>query len=221
MKSRALLAAVVLSTALVSGGWLVERGLLGSRRSASDNARMFEQVLSHVAQDYVDTLADTAIFRRAAEGLIGELHDPHSTYLSPALFKTLNERTTGRYAGIGAQVDVRDGWPTVTAPMPGGPAIAAGIQAGDRIIEVEGKPMHGVSIEAAQKLLRGAPGSVVRLTIDRPTVATPLKFALTRAEIKVRSVQHATMLGSGIGYVALTIFSEESASDLRRARCGG
>lgn len=217
MKSRALLAVAVLSTALVSGGWLVERGLLGSRPSTADNARMFNQVLNHVARDYVDTLADTAIYRRAAEGLIGELNDPHSAYLSPALYKSLNERTSGRYAGIGANVDVRDAWPTVMAPLPGGPAAAVGIQSGDRFIEVDGKPMHGVSIEEAQKALRGTPGSKVDVTVERAGLATPLKFTLTRGEIKIRSVQHAMMLGDGIGYVALTIFSEESAADLRRA----
>src|SRR3954470_17962097 len=101
MKSRAVLAAAVLSTALVSGGWLVERGLIGARGTASsgDNARMFTQVLQHVSRDFVDTLADTAIYRRAIEGLVSELHDPHSNYLSPALLKSLSERTSGRYAG--------------------------------------------------------------------------------------------------------------------------
>lgn len=219
MKSRAVAAGAVLATALVSGGWLVERGLIGSRPSGAsgDNARMFTQVLQHVSRDFVDTLADTAIYRRAIEGMVEELHDPHSTYLSPALLKSLSERTTGRYAGVGAQVDIRDAWPVIVAPLPGGPAITAGLQAGDRITEVDGKPMHGVSIEETQKALRGVPGSVVRLTIERPAVAAPLKFALTRNEIRVRSVQHASLLGDGIGYVALSVFSEQSAPDLKRA----
>src|ERR1043166_8538085 len=175
MKSRALFAVAVLSTALVSGGWLVERGLVVSRPETSDHSRMFNQVVQHVQHDFVDTLSDSAIYTRAAEGLISELHDPHSAYLSPKLLKSLSERTTGRYAGVGTQVDIRDGWPTVVAPLPGGPAIAAGIQAGDRVTEVDGKPMHGVSVEEAQKVLRGEPGSVVRVTVERPGVVAPLK----------------------------------------------
>lgn len=217
MKSRALLAIAVLSTALVSGGWLVERGLVGSHPAPADRARMFNQVLDHVARDFVDTLSDSAIYSKAAEGLISELHDPHSAYLSAAVLKSLNERTSGRYAGIGANVDIRDGWPTVVATLPGGAAIEAGLQAGDRITEVEGKPVRGVTIEEAQKALRGDPGSVVRVTVERPGVNTPLKFALTRKEIRVRSVQNATVIGDGIGYVALTIFSEQSAPDLKQA----
>jgi carboxyl-terminal processing protease len=219
MKSRAILAIAVLSTALVSGGWLVERGLIGGRLAPAtgDRAQLFEQVMQHVERDFVDTLSDSALYAKAAEGLIGELHDPHSSYLSPALLQSLSERTSGRYAGVGIQVDARDGYVIVLAPMPGGPAIAAGIQPGDRIVDVDGKDMRGRPLDEAQKALRGPANSVVRVTIERSGVTTPLKFALTRKEIRVRSVQHATILQDGIGYVALTIFSEESAADLRHA----
>lgn len=217
MKSRALLAAAVLSTALVSGGWLVERGLIGSRGSTTDGARLFDEVMQYVSNAYVDTLSDSTLYVKAVEGLVDQLHDPHSTYLSPELLQSLSERTSGRYAGVGASIDIRDGWITIVSPTPGGPAKLAGIQTGDRITEVDGKPIRGVSVDEAQKALRGTPGSVVRVTIDRPGVSAPLKFALTRGEIKVQSVQHAQMLSDGIGYVALTIFSAESAPGLRRA----
>lgn len=217
MKSRAMLAAVVLSTAVVSGGWLVERGLVGSHVGVGDRARMFDQVMAHVARDFVDTLSDSAIYAKAADGLISELHDPHSSYLSPAVLKSLNERTSGHYAGIGANVDVRDGWPTVVSPLAGGAAADAGLRSGDRITDADGKPLRGVSVEEAQKALRGPVNSVVKVTIDRPGVSTPLKFALTRKDIRIRSVQNATLIGDGIGYVALTIFSEQSAPDLRAA----
>ena len=217
VRSRAVFAGAVLSSALVSGGWFVERGLLRPNTPVPDGARLFQAVYSRVARDYVDTLSDSTLYTDAAAGLVDELNDPHSSYLSPSLLATLSERTSGRYAGVGAQIDVRDGWITIVAPLPGGAAEAAGVRTGDRIIEVNGQPMHGVSVEAAQKALRGDPGSVVRVTIERPGVATPIKFALTRREVHVRSVQHATMLAPDVGYVALTIFSEESAPDLRHA----
>lgn len=216
-RSRAVFAGAVLSSALVSGGWFVERGLLRPDSPLSDGARLFDQVYTRVARDYVDTLSDSSLYIDAASGLVDELNDPHSAYLSPSVLATLSERTSGRYAGIGAQIDVRDGWITIVAPLPGGAAEAAGVRTGDRIIEVNSQPMHGMSVEAAQKALRGNPGSVVRVTIERPGVATAIKFALTRAEVHVHSVQHAMMLAPGVGYVALTIFSEESAADLRHA----
>jgi carboxyl-terminal processing protease len=148
---------------------------------------------------------------------LGELGDPYSAYLSPRLYRSLTERTEGRYAGIGANVDVRDAWPTVVVAMPGGPALAAGLRAGDRIIEVDGTPMHGKTFEETQKLIRGTPGSTVRLTVERPGVAAAMRVDLVRREIHVQSVQHPTLLGDGIGYVALTIFSDSSSVDLRRA----
>jgi carboxyl-terminal processing protease len=217
MRSRALFAAVVLSCALVSGGWLVKRGLVGTRATRSNNAQMFGQVYDRIARLYVDTLADSAMITRTIDGLIDELHDPHSSYLSPQLLARLSERTSGRYAGVGAQVDIRDGWITIVAPLPGGPALAAGVQTGDRVLTVDGKSMRDVPLDEAQKALRGPPGSNVRLRVERPGVATPIEFVLTRREIHVRSVQHAMLLPNRIGYVALTIFSEESAHDLRVA----
>src|SRR5512146_3463837 len=216
-RSRAVFAGAVLGCALVSGGWFVERGFMRTNTPVPNGARLFDQVYTRVARDYVDALPDSALYNNAAAGLVDELDDPHSSYLSPKLLATLAERTSGRYAGVGAQIDVRDGWITIVSPLPGGPSEAAGIRAGDRIVEVNGESMHGVSVAEAQKALRGNPGSVVRVSIERPGVATPVKFALTRREIHVQSVQHATLLDRDIGYVALTIFSEESAFDLRHA----
>ncbi|MGE5099553.1 MAG: S41 family peptidase, partial [Deltaproteobacteria bacterium] len=120
MRSRGLFVAAVLSSALVSGGWLVERGLSGAAPGGREGGRLLQEVIGHVSRDYVDTLSDSTLYARAAEGLVDELHDPHSEYLSPKLLASLSERTSGRYAGVGAQIDVRDGWMTVISPLPGG-----------------------------------------------------------------------------------------------------
>jgi carboxyl-terminal processing protease len=221
MRSRAMIAVVVLSSALVSGGWLVERGLLGSGGiggvRVDPGAKLFDQVYQHVSQLYVDTLSDSVLYARAADGLVGELHDPHSAYLSPELLTRLSERTSGQYVGVGIQIDLRDGGVIVASPLAGGPAIDAGIQAGDRIAEVDGKPFAPATAEEAQKALRGTPGSVLRITVARPGMATPLNFALTRREIRIAAVERGMLLGSGVGYVALTIFSAQSAPALRKA----
>src|SRR5262245_36159211 len=99
MRSRGLLAGVVLSCALVSGGWLVKRGLVGTTTPRGSNARMFEQVLQRISRDYVDTLSDSLLYSRAVDGLVTELHDPHSSYLSAQTYARLSERTNGKYAG--------------------------------------------------------------------------------------------------------------------------
>jgi len=216
MRSRAVIVAAVLGVALVSGGWLMQAGYEGTG-SQVGSARLFEEVMKRVENSYVDTITEPQLYRKAVDGLLLELHDPHSVYLPPDRLAKLNESTTGRYAGVGIQMDVRDGWITVVTPLPGTPAQRAGILTGDRVVEIDGKPTRSWTSDEAVKRLRGAPGSVVHVMIERPGSATRLPFSLTREEIHFHSVQHALMLRDSIGYVALTIFSENSDQELRAA----
>jgi carboxyl-terminal processing protease len=223
MKSRAVFAVAVLSSALISGGWFVERGLVGvagargSSGTGVSGSRLFDQVRQHIARDYVDTLSDSVLYVRSVDGLLDELHDPHSVYLTPTRLARLSESTTGRYAGVGLQIDVRDGWITVVAPLPGGPAKDAGIQTADRVVEIDGKSTQGLTVEEAQRTLRGSPGSTVRLTVERPGLEARLPFTVRRREIRIHPARHALLLGNGVGYVDLVVFSEEAADDLRRS----
>ena len=217
MKSRGIVVAAVLSSALVSGGWLMERGGRTAPRDAKAQARLFDDVLQHLRRDYVETLPDSLLYRRAASGVIEELHDPHSVFLDPRRLTRLDESTSGHYAGVGIQMDVRDSGITVIGALAGTPAERAGIVTGDRIVEIQGKSTHGLTQEEALKALRGPPGSVVRLAVERPGVPTRLPFTLTRAEIAVNPVQNALLVRDGIGYVDLTVFSTTAAADLARA----
>jgi carboxyl-terminal processing protease len=218
MRSRAVVAAAVLSSALVSGGWLMERGTSShGRLDAAGGARLFDDVLAHLRRDYVDTLPDSVLYRKAVSGLLGELHDPHTVFLDPKRLTSLDESTSGHYAGVGIQMDVRDSGITVVATLHGTPAEQAGITTGDRIVEIDGKATHGLTSDEALKTLRGTPGTTVKVTVERPGLTTPLPFTLTRREIQVNPVQHALMLPDGVGYVDLTVFSSAAAVDLQRA----
>ncbi|HXE58726.1 MAG TPA: S41 family peptidase, partial [Gemmatimonadales bacterium] len=130
-------------------------------------------------------------------------------------YRQLTETTTGNYGGLGIQIDVRDGWITVVAPLPETPAERAGIETGDQIIEVNGKSTEGWTNEQAVNALRGEVGSRVAITVRRVGVPAPLRFQLTRAQIHVRSVPPGTLFEDGIGYVKLSPVSETSASELR------
>ena len=217
MKSRAIVAAAVLSSALVSGGWLMERGGRAAPRDAKSQAKLFDEVLQHLRRDYVEVLPDSLLYHRAAAGVIEELHDPHSVFLDPRRLTRLDESTSGHYAGVGIQMDARDSGITVIGALPGTPAERAGVLTGDRIVEIAGRPTQGLTQEEALKALRGTPGSVVRIAIERPGVPTRLSFTLTRAEIAVNPVQNALLVRDGIGYVDLTVFSTTAVADLGRA----
>ncbi|MEO6527953.1 MAG: S41 family peptidase [Gemmatimonadaceae bacterium] len=215
---RGLVAAAVLSGALVSGGWLMEQGTMSrGPLDAAAGARLFDEVLMHLRRNYVDTLPDSLLYRKAVSGLLGELHDPHTVFLDPKRLSRLDESTSGHYAGVGIQMDVRDSGITVVATLPGTPAEQAGMSAGDRIVEIDGKATHGLTSDEALKTLRGPAGTPVRVTVERPGILAPLSFTLTRREIQVNPVQHALLLPDGVGYLDLSVFSAEAAVDLQRA----
>ena len=132
--------------------------------------------------------SESSLYRKATDGLLAELHDPYSVLLVEDDYKQLTETTTGNYGGLGIQIDVRDGWITVVAPLPDTPAERAGIETGDRIIEVDGKSTEGWNNERAVNALRGEPGSKVKIKIERAGIAEPVNYDLTRAQIHLRSV---------------------------------
>jgi carboxyl-terminal processing protease len=216
MRSRGITVAIVLSSALASGGWLMQRGLRGAGSSAA-GARLYEQVLGRVAHQYVDSIPLAELYDKSVTGLLDELGDPHSVFLEQERLRALTESTTGRYAGVGIQMDLRDGWITVVAPLPGSPADRVGVQTGDRLVEIDGKLTAGWTADEASRALRGAPGTLVRLSLERPGVTERIPVQLNRQQIHVPSVRYADMIGNGVGYVDLTIFSETSAKELRDA----
>ena len=215
MKYRALVVLATMAGALVTGGWFLQRGLDGST-STVNGIRLFDQVVSHVADRYVDSLSRDSIYREALQGMLRELDDPYTVFLSGDRLARLNENTSGRYAGLGVQIDVRDGWITVVSPLPDSPAERAGIQTGDRIVEMEGRSTEGWSVDEAQRELRGPRGSRVSIMVERPGLGSRIPFRITRADIQVQAVRRTDLLPGNVGYLDIDVFSEQTASELER-----
>lgn len=216
-RARTVIVAGTLLGALVMGGWLLQRGSRTGTFTAYEGAQLFQNVFRRVQNDFVDPVSDSALYRKSVDGMLYELKDPYSTFLPPDRFARLNETTSGNYAGLGLETDLSDGWLIVVAPMPGGPAERAGLQPGDRIIEVMGKSAKGWTSEEASHALRGAPGTVVTLKIERPGVATPIVLSLTRTNIHQSAVRRSSMLTDGVGYIDLKAFSDSTAKELNGA----
>src|SRR4051812_18499563 len=221
MKPRGIVTIAVLSCAIVSGGWLVQRGLVsghaaGATTMRTDGPRLYQQVLERVEQAYVDSNAVQDVYRKTVDGLLLELGDPHTSYLTDDRPAKLKETTSGQYAGVGIEMDLRDGWITVVRPLPGSPAEAAGIRTGDKVVEIGGKSTHRWTREEAAKGLRGVPGTSVEIAIERLGTPTPIPFTLTRRSIHLSSVPHALTLRNGVGYVDLVTFSDSAARELRK-----
>ena len=216
-RARTVIVAGTLLGSLVTGGWLLQRGARTGTFTAFEGAQLFESVFRRVQNDYVDAVGDSALYRKSVDGMLYELKDPYSTFLPPDRFARLNETTSGNYAGLGVEVDLRDGWLIVVAPVAGGPADRAGIQPGDRIIEIAGKQTKGWTIEEASKVLRGKPGTSVTLKLERPGISAPIELRLQRTTIHQSAVRRASMLTDGVGYIDLKAFSDSTARELNGA----
>ncbi len=215
-RQRILTASGLAIVALVTGGWLLQHAQQ-PRRSVYQQARMFDEVLAHVADYYVDSLDERQLYQMAIDGLLSQLEDPNSGFFEAADFRSLTEQISGDYGGLGIQIDVRDGWITVVAPLPDTPAERAGIQTGDQIIAIDGRSTEGYKSDQAVSELRGTPGTSIEIMVRRVGMEQPLPFSLTRARIHFRSVQVALMLDGGVGYVSLSPVSSSSAAEVAAA----
>lgn len=210
-RPKTIVLAAILAVALVAGAWVFERGTTSVKVNGT---RLFSQVSAAVTREYVDTVTSGQAYQLAIDGMLSQLNDPYDAYLDADRANRLAERTSGSYAGIGLQVDVRDGSLVVVNPLPGGPGDKAGILTGDRIAQIDGKTVTGWTPDEVQKLLRGAPGSNVRIAIQHPGAVTPVTLTLTRAAIHHSAIRRAALLQSNIGYVALSVFSDSTAREL-------
>ena len=213
-KGRSFTVVAILGLAMASGGWLMGRSLRRDAPAVVDGRRLFQQVMETVQKQFVDSIPADSLWKEAMLGMVDELHDPHSVFLIADRLKRFREQTTGQYAGLGLRVDVRDGWITVIAPLPGSPSEAAGLQTGDRVVKIDAMDTKGLTSEEALVKLRGDPGSRVVLTVERLGVEGRLTYNLTRQIIHVRAVQRVAMLPTKVGYIDVSVFSDSTADEV-------
>lgn len=207
---------VVAVLGLGSGGWLLQQGVDPST-NVYYQTRLLEEVVDYVADRFVDETDRDELYQMAIDGMLTELGDPHSVFMTPEDYEGLRMQTTGEYGGLGIEIDIRDGWLTVLSPLPNSPAERVGLQPGDRIIQVEGESTRGWNTDKAVSVLRGRKGSTVNITVERLGIDEPIPFEITRGDIELTAVPAAYMIDSDVGYVELTVFSETATDSLRHA----
>jgi carboxyl-terminal processing protease len=211
-RSRKVIATIaILAVPMFVGGFLVQA------RSSHAGALLLDQVLSLVSDRFVDTLEASAIYEKAAHGLVRELNDPYSQLFTPKEYKAFNTNTGGHYGGIGMQIEDQQGWITISKVFPNTPAEAAGVREGDRIVLVDTLPTRGWSLQQTSDYLTGVPGTKVKVRFARPGVSQPIDFQFTRAVIRIPAVPYALMLAGNIGYVPLLQFNETASSEVSAA----
>lgn len=215
LRPRTAAVASLLLLPMVAGGFLLQR----SPTSASPH--LFDQVLSIVANRYVDSLAGPDLFAKAAHGLVRELNDPYSELLAPKESEEFSRATGGRYGGVGMLLEEQKaGGSTsivVRSVFPHTPAEEGGVMEGDRITRVDTLTASDVAIDRVSDALRGVAGSTVHVSFARPGVAEPVKLSFQRAIIHVPAVPFATMLPDHVGYIPLQTFNENTSDEVQAA----
>ncbi len=174
--------------------------------------RNFSDIFARIKTDYVEDVDDKTLLENAIRGMLTGL-DPHSTYLSPDEYKELKIGTTGKFGGLGIQVGMEDGFVKVISPIDDTPAFRAGLEAGDLIIRLNDKSVKGMTLNDAVKIMRGDPGTDIKLTVIREGADKPLPFTVTRDIISVQSVK-SRILEPDYGYIRISNFQSKTARDL-------
>ena len=207
--------AVAVALALLLGFGLA-RGL-----HATDDLRgqldLFSQVLYLVQANYVDEPDNQKLIKGAIDGMLRTL-DPHTVFLPQQRAERMDEDFHGEYSGIGISFEIRDGAIVVISPLEGTPAYRLGILAGDRIVEIDGKPLpKTISNDDVFKMLRGPSGTQVGVSILREDASDLLRFTIERAKIPIESIPYSYMVHPGVGYVRIIRFSQTTGQELETA----
>jgi carboxyl-terminal processing protease len=180
-----------------------------------DELHTFAEIFERIKSSYVEEVDDTTLLKYAVKGMLSGL-DPHSAYLDASDFDDLQENTTGKFGGLGIEVDIEDGFIRVITPIDGTPATKAGVLAGDLIIKLDDHPVKGMDLNDAIDLMRGEPGTDILLTIARKGNNKPVEIVVTRAIIKIASVRDRE-LETGYGYIRISQFQERTGRDLKKS----
>ncbi len=180
-----------------------------------DQLRTFTDVFTRIKNNYVEEVSDKELLEHAIRGMLSGL-DPHSAYLSPEQFNELRIGTSGQFGGLGIEVGMEDGFVKVVSPIDDTPAQRAGMKSGDLIIRLDDKPVKGMTLNDAVKLMRGKPGTTIHLTVVRTGESKPLKIDIVRAIIKVNSVKNR-LLDDNFGYIRIAQFQTKTTVDLNKA----
>ena len=182
----------------------------------SKNLDIFTSLFREVNIYYVDETKPGEMIEKAIDSMLEDL-DPYTTYIPESDIEDFRFQTTGQYGGIGAMIRKKGDYVIIAEPYKGFPADNAGLKAGDKLLEIDGKPVKGKSTQDVSSVLKGQPGVEVNLLIERPGTDKPIEKTFTREEVKVKSIPYMGMVDDGIAYVRLRSFTRNCANEVKEA----
>ena len=177
---------------------------------------VYTNVYKEVNKYYVDDIEPNKLMRTGIDAMVSSL-DPYTNYISETDVELARLRQSGKYQGIGAEIEYIDGLPTIMVLYQDQPADQAGLKTGDRLLEVDGRETRGYNREQLEEIMRGFPGTTMELKVQRPGTNGPVDLSLVRGDVNIPNVPYSGMLADGVGYVALTTFTRQAAKNVRDA----
>lgn len=214
---------ILFAALLVAAGAVIAKGgssgdskAVSPDTSLARNLNVFNTITRMLAQSYVDSMRPDAAFDAAIGAMLNTV-DPYTEYYNSDDVERLEIMTTGSYGGIGSFIMSRDGNTYISLPMEGSPSYKAGLKAGDKILKVDSVDVRGKSSDFTTRHLKGDPGTMVTVVVERPYVTDSiLTFNILRERVQDRSVPYYGV-SDGIGFVKLTSFQDKSAADVKKA----
>jgi carboxyl-terminal processing protease len=180
-----------------------------------EDLRVFTDVLTHLQKDYVEETENRRLIYGAIKGMLNTL-DPHSSFMPPEVYKEMQMETRGKFEGLGIVIEKKKGLLLVVSPIEDTPAFRAGVQSGDHIIKIDDQPTENMTLHEAAMKMRGPKASKVTLTVVREGLPKPKEITIVRDIIPLKSVKYE-LLEEGIGYIRISQFNEQTASDFEKA----
>jgi carboxyl-terminal processing protease len=199
--------------------WFKSPSLCPEAPEVCVNFENFWKTWDLARDEYVDPSAvdPKKMIDGAIEGMLDTLGDNgHTRYLAPEVAREEREELSGRFEGIGAYIDVKDGQPLIVQPIEGSPAERAGLRPNDIILKIDGDEVHGISIAQLRNKVRGPKGTNVTLTVQHAGEPQPVDVTITRDEIKTPSVTWR-LLPNQVALLHLNQFAEHSSDEIKQA----
>ncbi|MDD4148782.1 MAG: S41 family peptidase [Bacteroidales bacterium] len=180
------------------------------------NLDIFYSVYKELNLYYVDPIIPGDIIKTGIDAMLKSL-DPYTVYIPESKIEDIKFMTTGQYGGIGAVIRKRGEYTIIYQPYEDSPAAVAGIEAGDIILDIDGRSVKNMSSEEVSELLRGEPDTKVMLNVERLGKDKPVEIEVVRKEIKRNSVPYYGIIGDNTGYIALSSFTNTASSEVKDA----
>ena len=213
----------------VAGGVALDRTYLGAiipaqassaSTSTAPDYNLIKEAYAQIDQNFVDrkSIDSKRLTYGAIAGMVDSLGDTsHTTFLTPDMLAAENTQVQGSFEGIGAEVEMRNGYVVIVTPIDGSPADKAGLRPGDIIVKVDGQDMSGETFDSVLGKIRGPAGTNVTLTIGDPNTGNLRDVTITRAKIVLHSVSWQMLPGTKIAHIRLTEFSNGMTNDMKQA----